>query len=94
MPMSIEEAKKYAPIEDIISDIKEERSYQNEKWDSQPDFDDATWVAILTEEVGEVAQALLDARYVGDDIFHLYKELIQVAAVATAWAQKVGKVYG
>lgn len=48
------------------------------------------WLAILTEEVGEVARALLesdsDPRLSSD----LYAELIQVAAVASAWAEALG----
>jgi NTP pyrophosphatase (non-canonical NTP hydrolase) len=42
------------------------------------------WLAILTEEVGEVAHALT---YDVDDEFddQLIRELIDVAAVATAW---------
>lgn len=47
--------------------------------------DSPKWLAILTEEVGEVAHELTyDAE--GGDILH---ELIQVAAVASAWADAI-----
>ena len=41
-----------------------------------------TWNAILSEETGEVSRALLD-----DDTAALRKELIQTAAVITAWVE-------
>lgn len=41
-------------------------------------------LVVLTEEVGEVARALLE----GDDA-KLWEELIQVAAVAVAWAESL-----
>jgi NTP pyrophosphatase (non-canonical NTP hydrolase) len=40
-------------------------------------------LAILTEELGEVARALNEK----EPIEHLREELIQVAAVAVAWAE-------
>lgn len=42
-------------------------------------------VAVLVEEVGEVARALLD----GSDVDVLRAELVQVAAVATAWLESL-----
>lgn len=42
-------------------------------------------LAILVEEVGEVAKALNE----GDDLASLQAELVQVAAVATAWAESI-----
>ncbi len=46
---------------------------------------DAVKVAILTEEVGEVACAVLDGDAGSPD--DLRRELVQVAAVAVAWAE-------
>lgn len=46
-------------------------------------YDYALWLPILTEEVGEVARALCD----DSPVSHLRSELIQVAAMACAWAE-------
>lgn len=47
---------------------------------------------ILVEEVGEVAKEFNDADHDGRpvDLQHLRKELIQVAAMASAWADAIG----
>lgn len=62
--------------EDVIKEILREMQRQNEKWGEQH-HDPAIWLAILTEEVGEVAESVLKEDRLG------YKlELVQVAAVA------------
>jgi hypothetical protein len=50
---------------------------------------DATRYLVLGEEVGEVANAVLEAGFgaIGDD--ELRAELIQVAAVAVAWVEAI-----
>lgn len=58
----------------------------------QMSHDDPIWLAVLTEEVGEVARAMCDH----SGWSHMWKELIQVAAMATAWADAIerdGMVY-
>lgn len=72
--------------------ITAEREAQTAKWGplhQQPlgIGPDSIRLAILTEEVGEVAKAILDGKPVetGD-------ELIQVAAVAVAWLEQLGGV--
>ncbi len=77
---------------EVFNLIEDERASQAAKWTAEH-----TWgigdcssaavpemvkVAVLTEEVGEVARAVLD-RKPGD----LRDELVQVAAVACAWLQ-------
>lgn len=57
---------------------------------------DSEALAVLTEEVGEVARAILESgrgRARSYDVLgrELQKELIQVAAVAVAWAEKLQK---
>lgn len=42
-------------------------------------------LAVLTEEVGEVARCICD----GDSNARLREELVQVAAVATAWLESL-----
>lgn len=73
-----------------LSDVLAERARQDEKWGEQ-NHDPFTYLAILSEEVGEMAQAALDARFGGplDARFdrpaaNLRTEAVQTAAVALA----------
>jgi NTP pyrophosphatase (non-canonical NTP hydrolase) len=76
----------------IYAAIDAERVRQAEKWGpphpwGQGDcssllVDETVKVAVLAEECGEVARAVLDARH-GD----MRRELVQVAAVAVAWLE-------
>lgn len=72
--------------EGIYAEIRRERDRQDKKFGLQ-DHDDMTWSAILTEEVGEAAQAALKARFDGDPLDALKEELIQCAAVCFAWIE-------
>lgn len=45
---------------------------------------DTTWLAILAEEVGEVAQAILH-----ENSTDLFAEIVQVAAVAASWLDAI-----
>lgn len=65
----------------IFDAIEEERDYQDGLHDNTG-LDDGKWLAVLLEEVGEVAKALLE----GDDL-GMNAELVQVAAVAVAWLE-------
>lgn len=58
-----------------------------------PDVDPGMRLAILVEEVGEVARALT---YDEADLANLREELVQVAAMATSWlyALRIEKVEG
>ncbi len=57
------------------------------------DWDDPAWLAVLVEEVGEVARALCDMRHLADEPSQLKRqlasELVQVAAMACAWLEAV-----
>jgi len=64
----------------IMNEIIEERKYQDERHDFPHHFR----MAILAEEVGEVACALQD----GNEK-HLIDELIQVAAVCVRWIEHI-----
>lgn len=73
----------------VLGHVADERRRQDEKWGSQRANPDGTWGLVLGEEYGEVCEAALNhsfARREGDTL-HLYEELIQVAAVAVAWAE-------
>lgn len=74
----------------VNNDILEERCKQDTKWGKQR-HDLGRWLAILTEEVGEVSQAMQGTWGWGKptDSRNLYNELIQVAAVASAIAEQV-----
>lgn len=65
--------------------IRTERRSQDSKWGSQRRLPDDTWLRILMEEVGEVAEVLND----GEGLERLDEELSQVAAVAVAWIEAV-----
>lgn len=77
-------------MESVCSEIKDERWRQECKvqtgkipWDcADPSVDDDRKLAVLGEEFGEVARALIE----GDG---LRDELIQAAAVALAWAESL-----
>ncbi len=66
-------------IEQILQAIRDERDRQDAKWGSQRMLPQATWLTILVEEVGEVAESILE-----EDHENYAKELVQVAAVAVA----------
>jgi len=73
-----------------LRDVHEERLRQDDlisagkiPWNcSDPDAPDGYKLAVLTEELGEVARAILEGS-------NLREELIQVAAVAVAWAEAI-----
>lgn len=74
-----------APVSDFIEGalqaVRDERMAQFIKWGVQ-DHDLMTWATILTEEVGEFAEAALHNRFGGPAADSVRKELVQVAAVA------------
>lgn len=83
-------------IEDIILQdwakgyINHELLLQDGKWGAQR-HSPSDWLAILVEEVGELAQAVLKETFPLDEEDHgdhsIEHELIQVAAVAIQWLQ-------
>lgn len=77
-------------IAKVSSDTIKERYRQNELHGVQRQSD-GEWLAILIEEVGEVAQTMQigTAASKPTDAKDKYKELIQVSAVAKAWAEQV-----
>jgi NTP pyrophosphatase (non-canonical NTP hydrolase) len=77
-------------MSDVNRDVLRERDRQNSKWGIQR-HDYGTWLQILIEEVGEVAQAMQKAKGWGkeSDASDLYTELIHVSAVACAIAEQV-----
>ena len=67
----------------LLDDLVRERRNQDFKWGRGfPTRNDDRWLAILTEEVGEAAQAILK----GDEA-NLRTEVMQCAAVCLAWLE-------
>jgi NTP pyrophosphatase (non-canonical NTP hydrolase) len=66
--------------EKVFALILAERERQDAKWGSQRHLAPLVWLAVLTEEIGEVAKAILEHEPSG-----VRDELVQVAAVAVAW---------
>lgn len=76
----------------ILQEIAVERASQDAKWGWPRDHGMERWHVILSEEVGEVAEAILEANPTlenkpGDWHALIENELIQVAAVAVAMLQ-------
>lgn len=74
----------------VISDVIKERINQEVKHgESNKNNTSEEWLAIVTEEVGEVAQAINSSKPWGKptDPDNLYEEVIQSAASLIQWAE-------
>lgn len=74
------------PTARVLREVAAERDRQNRLWNREPGrwlLSDEAKLVVLVEEVGEVARAIHDRE--GND--RLREELIQIAAVCTAWAE-------
>jgi len=92
-------------MENILKEVEQERFRQNEKWGVQ-NRNVVEWVAILTEEVGEVAKEAVDFYFANGvvDVHTLANEeeqkqrlanyrmeCIQVAAVAVQMVENLDR---
>lgn len=68
----------------LFLEVAREMERQDAKFGSQRKHSDLLWLAILTEEVGESAKAILENS-------NLREELIQVAAVAVQWVNAIDR---
>lgn len=68
--------------DEIFALINEERGSQDRKWGANRALTARTFLAILVEEVGEIAKASLE-----HDEENMKEELIQVASVVVAWLE-------
>ena len=68
----------------VIENVLAERERQDSIWGDQRDNTDDTWALIAIEELGEVAKDINDTK-----LGSAYTEIIQVAAVMTAWAESL-----
>lgn len=62
--------------------IRQERKKQRTKWGEQ-NHGDLYWLAILMEEVGEAAQAIIQEKAYDE----VEKEMVQIGAVVVAWLE-------
>ena len=69
--------------EGALRDVLAERQRQDAKWGEQ-NHDPFTFLTVLIEEVGELAQAALHCRFGGPAASGLRDEAVQTAAVALA----------
>lgn len=84
------------PTIEVLADVADERTRQDARWGRQ-DHSDMQWLAVLTEEVGEVAKCLCEMNVPGNGhstVQHLREELIQVAAVAVAAVECIDRRLG
>lgn len=79
----------FAVTNAVLDEVANERAKQDRKWGVQT-HPASTWLTILTEEVGELAQAILEAG-AGDpkDLSDMRTEAIQSAAVAVAIVEAI-----
>lgn len=84
-----------ADIIQALDAVEAERWRQVRKFGHQRHSNPGIWLAILGEEFGEVCQAAGPVMGLGTgkptDADDLYTELIQVAAVAVAWAEQIAE---
>lgn len=73
-------------VSTVFDAIRVERERQYAKWGEQ-NHDPYTWLAILGEEHGELAQAILHDTFGGNAAGTMRKELVEVAAVAVQWLE-------
>lgn len=64
-----------------VRDVLKERKKQLEKWGIQ-NHEMTIWLAILHEETGELSEAVLHKIFGGPQRNYIFKEAVQVAAVA------------
>lgn len=69
--------------QNVLKEILNERRQQELKW-GQQNHDGPFYLTILMEEVGELAEAILEHRAKVWPDGNIRKEAIQIAAVATA----------
>ena len=75
---------------DVFSDVNQEIQRQKDKYPTDSvskigQVAEASPLSVLVEEVGEVARAIND----GEPLEQVERELVQVAAVAFAWIERI-----
>ncbi|MDE9492009.1 hypothetical protein KKJ07_19645, partial [Xenorhabdus bovienii] len=65
-----------------VFDVIKEMNRQDEKWGADRNHHSFIWNAMLNEEVGEFAQAILDEEFSGEHTETARAKLVQIAAVS------------
>jgi len=84
---------------DVWKAVVRERQAQDQRFGKQ-NYDAAHWLPILAEEFGEVSKEVCDCTFPSSEAAEanaqgkLQNELIQVAAVAIAWAESIQRSQG
>jgi NTP pyrophosphatase (non-canonical NTP hydrolase) len=80
-------------LNEAYRSIVDERDRQERKWGVQR-HDMTVWLTVLSEEVGELAQAILHYRELMTDQRHdaIRAEAVQVAAVAVAMIEHLDEM--
>ena len=81
---------KKASIKDVLSLVRVRREEQKSSFDDSA-YTYEYWLAVLMEEVGEVAQSVVDKPCGLEDNAELKRRLVQVAAVAVAMIERIDK---
>ena len=71
-------------FDDAIEEIRQERTRQILKWGDRRMLSNWTWIAVISEEVGEIAEAMLKGK-----LPDIHYEIVHVAAVAVAWLEDI-----
>lgn len=72
-------------IEEVLEEVRLERVLQDDKWGWPRRHSPEWWLTIMTEEVGEFAEDILEGHFTDGRYRHnMRNELIQIAAVAVA----------
>jgi NTP pyrophosphatase (non-canonical NTP hydrolase) len=89
-------AESYEQANGALKSVLAERERQNKKWGVQ-NHDLPTWHAIVSEELGEAAEAVLKRKHDADEgekhIGHVRDEFVQVAATALQVVEYIDRVH-
>jgi NTP pyrophosphatase (non-canonical NTP hydrolase) len=75
----------------VLGDVYDHRVVQDAKWGEQ-NHDPAWYFAILMEEVGELAMAIVEFRWGDGTIAQMREEAIHSAAVAVAIVERLDRM--
>jgi NTP pyrophosphatase (non-canonical NTP hydrolase) len=78
--------KKLANLPDLVLMVSEENSRQLKKWGIQ-DRTPFEWLAFLTEEIGELSQAITENHFMNGKSSEVVKEAIQAATLVLKIAE-------
>jgi|GEM_PF-3437339 len=97
--MKAEKVPGTAKMIDVWKAVVRERQAQDQRFGKQ-NYDAAHWLPILAKEFGEVSKEVCDCTFPSSEVAEvmaigkLQNELIQVAAVAIAWAESIQRSQG